>query len=71
MNLSPGILISGLVIGSAGLGLFLYGKKNSNGKCLIAGVAMCALPYFAHSVVLMWLLAGACAAGLYGFSKWV
>ena len=71
MNLSPGMLLSSVVIGSVGLGLFLYGKKSGNMKCLGAGVVLSVAPYFAPTVALMWLIAGGVTAGLYGLTKWV
>lgn len=68
--LSPGMLLSGLVIGSVGLGLLIYGKKSGDMKCLGAGIALSVGPIFAPTVAIMWLIAGACLAGLYGLTKW-
>lgn len=70
MNLSPGMMLSGLVIGSVGLGLILYGKKAGSAKCFTTGLILSVAPVFAHTLAVMWIIAGACIAGLYGLSKW-
>jgi hypothetical protein len=59
---SFGVLFSSLLIGAVGLGLFLYGKKRPEPKCLLIGIAMCVYPYFVSSIVLMWLIAAVCIA---------
>lgn len=69
--LSPGMLLSGVVIGSIGFGLFLYGKKVGNMKCLGAGIAVSVAPYFAPTVAIMWLITGGLIAGLYALTKWI
>jgi hypothetical protein len=62
-------LLSGLVIGGIGVGLFIYGKKQLELKCLFAGAALCVLPYIVASVGLQWLLTGGCLGGLYTLSR--
>ena len=62
---SMGLLLSGLIIGTVGLGMFIYGKKRPEPKCLLIGIAMCVYPYFVSSVALMWVLAVACVAAAY------
>lgn len=59
------LLFSSIIIGAVGLGMFLYGKKKPEPKCLGLGIVMCAYPYFIHSLLLMWLIALACAAAAY------
>lgn len=61
----PWVLFSGLLIGTVGFVLFMYGKKQANFKCLFTGLAMCVFPYFVSSVLVMWLITGACLGGLY------
>ncbi len=61
----PSLLLSGLLISTIGMGMFMYGKKAQSLKSLVIGVAMCAFPYFVSSLLLMWVLAGACMAGAY------
>lgn len=66
MDLSnPWSLMSGLFIGCLGMALFIYGKKQTNFKCLLAGVALSVFPYFVSSVLLMWVITAACLGGLY------
>ena len=67
---SPGILFSGLAIGSIGALLFFYGKKNQDLRCLFTGIAMCVFPYFVSSLAIMWLAAAACLGGLYAWSRY-
>ncbi|MFG0284623.1 MAG: hypothetical protein ACF8R7_09400 [Phycisphaerales bacterium JB039] len=62
---SPAVLLSSLIIGLAGMGLLIYGKKQSNLKCLAAGAGLCVYPYFVHSLIVMWLVALVCGAGLW------
>ena len=70
MNLSdPAVLISGLFIGLIGCGLFIYGKKQSNLRCLAAGAALCIYPYFVSSLLLTWLIAGVCLGVLFLLSR--
>jgi len=60
-----GFLFSSLLIGAIGAGIFIYGKKSENPKCLGMGVVLCVFPYFVHSLLLMWGIAAACMAALY------
>lgn len=62
---NPYVLVSGLFIGLIGMGLLMYGKKSMEPKCIGIGLAMCVYPYFVTSLVLMWLLAAMCVAGVY------
>ncbi|MHC4305863.1 MAG: hypothetical protein ACYSW2_15500 [Planctomycetota bacterium] len=62
---NPGLLLSGLVISIVGLAIFVYGKKMEKYKSLAVGLAMMVFPMFVPSVLWMWLIAGACMAGLY------
>jgi len=62
---NPALLISGMLISTVGFGLFMYGKKAQEGRSLGIGLALMVFPFFVHSVLWTWLLAGACAAGWY------
>ena len=68
---STGSLISGLLIGSIGFGIFLYGKKQSDFPSVASGLALSALPIFVHSVLAMWLLAGACIGGRWAMNRFL
>jgi len=66
---NPWSLVSGLFIGLLGMALFIYGKKQADMKCLLTGGVLCVFPYFVTSVVLMWVITGACVGGLYWWAK--
>lgn len=61
----PGVLLSSMLIGLFGMALLMYGKKAGSGRALVIGLVMCIFPYFVHSLVVMWLGAGACVGGLF------
>ncbi len=70
MNLdNPAILMSGLVIGTIGLGLFLYGRKAGSARALLAGVVLGVLPLGVQSLAVLWGATAACLAGLYVFRE--
>ena len=60
----PGLFISGVLIGLAGLAVFMYGKRGLNLKCMGIGLGLAIFPYFVHSLLVMWLIAAVAAAGL-------
>ena len=62
---NPGLLLSGLVISIVGLAIFIHGKKMEKYKSLAIGLVMMVFPLFVPSVLWLWLIAGACVAGLY------
>lgn len=59
---SPAILISGLLISLVGMGAFVYGRKAQDVGALGLGVILMVYPMFVHSVLVMWLIGGACTA---------
>lgn len=52
MDIGTTIMLSTL-FGSIGLGYFIYGKKQQKMVPLIAGIALCAYPYFISNVYAM------------------
>jgi hypothetical protein len=66
---NPWALASSLLIGSLGMGLFIYGKKNESFKPIAAGVVLMVFPYFVHSVLLMWALTVVCVGGLWAAAR--
>ena len=48
-----------------GLAIFVYGKKAEKPMGLAIGLVMMVFPMFVPSLLWLWLLAGACLAGLY------
>ncbi len=58
-------LLASLVIGSVGLGLFMYGKRQRRVPHLLAGIALMVYPYFVGSVPVMAVIAGGLLGLLY------
>jgi hypothetical protein len=58
-------LLASVVIGSIGLGFFLYGKKQRRAPHLAAGILLMVYPYFVPGVGLMIGIAGALVGLLY------
>ncbi len=54
MDLSFSNLFSSLVIGTIGLGLFLFGKRTGRMGPLGIGLLMCVYPYFIPNVLVLW-----------------
>jgi hypothetical protein len=50
---SISVLLWGLLFGSIGFGFFLYGKKQKAVVPLIAGIALCVVPYFIANVYIL------------------
>ena len=69
MSFSAGYLMSMLLISFLGMGCFLYGKKMQRFWPMIGGAVLCAYPYFVSNVGLMWVLAAAVCAVLYGLRE--
>jgi hypothetical protein len=58
-------LFVSLVIGSVGLALFIYGKKQTRIPQLVVGILMMGYPYFVSNVWLMSGIAVFLVAGLW------
>lgn len=71
MDMSPGMLLSSLIIGGVGTVLLMYGKRAERLPPFVGGLAMCVFPMFVHSLLVMWLGAAACCAGTWWLSKQV
>jgi hypothetical protein len=50
---STAVLLWGLLFGSIGFGFFLYGKRQKTIVPLIAGIALCVVPYFIANVYVL------------------
>ena len=66
MNLDPTWLFLSLLIGAFGLGLFLYGKRQSRLPQLVIGLLLMVYPYFTTSVASL-VIVGAILAGVLWF----
>ena len=63
MEQSVGGLMLSMLIGSVGVGLFVYGRKQARIPQVVVGLALIAYPYFVPS---LWLMAGIAVALLAG-----
>jgi hypothetical protein len=50
---STAVLLWGLLFGSIGFGFFLYGRKQKAVVPIIAGIALCVVPYFIVNVYIL------------------
>lgn len=57
--------MASIVVGSVGLGLFIYGKKQRRSLHLAAGILLMVYPYFVSSIPLMFVIAAAVLGLLY------
>jgi hypothetical protein len=60
--MSSNALLASVLLGSVGMGFFIYGKKQRRGPHLAVGVLLMVYPYFVSSVSIMLGI----AAGLVG-----
>jgi len=66
MDLDPSSLLASMLIGSVGLGLLIYGKKQVRFPQMIVGLGLMVYPYFVSNVWLMLGIAVAAVAALWG-----
>ena len=64
MDSTAGIFIS-MFFGAIGMGYLVYAKAQRDGRAFVAGVALCAFPYFVSNPWLMFLVGAAIAAAPY------
>ncbi len=64
-TMNANALLASVLIGSVGLGLFIYGKRQRRAPHLAAGVLLMVYPYFVPSVLVMSLVAAAILGLLY------
>ena len=69
MDLSFGNLMLSMLIGSVGLGLFIYGRKQTRPPQLIVGILLMIYPYFIPNLLLMAAVGLALLAILWGAVK--
>jgi len=53
-------LVWGMLFGAVGMGFFVYGKKQRAIIPLIAGIALCVLPYFVANIYLLVVSGAGC-----------
>ena len=69
MDLSADTLLVSLLIGSVGLGLFLYGRKRDRLPHLIVGIVLMAYPYFVPGALWQAVVGAGLLGGLYGLTR--
>lgn len=50
MDLSPGPLVASLVVSSVGMGIFMYGKRETRTPHYAMGLVLMVAPYFTEGV---------------------
>ena len=66
MNLNANSMLASMLIGSVGLGLLIYGKKQIRVPQIVAGIVLLVYPYFVSNVLLMLGIAVAAMGALWG-----
>ena len=59
--------MGGLLFGTLGIGVFMYGKKMASWKPLVIGIALMAYPYFVPQTWLIYTIGCALCLLLYVF----
>lgn len=62
-------LVGGMLFGGVGFVAFMYGKKNSEFRPMIIGVALMVYPYFLRGTILLFLVGIGLTAALYFFRE--
>jgi hypothetical protein len=65
MNFDPTWLFISIIPSSVGMGLFIYGKKQSRMPQLLAGIALMVYPYFFDTVTGLLVAGGAITGAMY------
>jgi hypothetical protein len=64
MDLSTDGMMSSVLLGAVGMGLFMYGKKQERYPQLFGGLALMVFPYFVSGTAWTLGAAGAIVAGM-------
>jgi hypothetical protein len=64
---NPSALFAGLLFGTIGLGVFMYGKKMAAWKPMVFGGALMVYPYFVPQTWLIYTIGCVLCLGLYIF----
>lgn len=62
---NPAVMFSGMVIATLGMGMFIYGKKTPSLRFILGGGFLSVVPFFAHTLLVLWGLSSLCGAALY------
>ena len=64
-EMTTGWLLAGLLVSSVGMGLFLYGKKQTRLPQVVGGLAMMVYPGFVASPLVVLALGGVLVGGVW------
>ena len=70
-DMSMGTILLGIFFGSLGGGYFIYGKRQENWVCLVAGLVLCVVPYFIPNIWLLFLAGSVLAAAPFAARRWL
>jgi hypothetical protein len=62
-------LMGGILFGTIGFGVFIYGKRNSEFKPMLIGIALMVCPYFLRGTIALYLAGLGLMAALYFFRE--
>lgn len=65
LDLSPGILFSGLFLSCIGFAMFMVGKRSGEPVTLLGGIAVGALPMMIHALLPLWLASAGVLGAVY------
>jgi hypothetical protein len=65
VDVDANAILASILVGTVGLGVFIYGKRQSRLPHMIAGIGLMAYPYFVSNVLLMAGIAMALLAALW------
>ncbi|HVN42232.1 MAG TPA: hypothetical protein VMT50_05565 [Steroidobacteraceae bacterium] len=66
---TPAVLFAGLLFGCAGLGIFLYGRKQAKFVPLLGGLLLMVLPYLIDEAWLLYASGLAIGGALFWFRE--
>jgi hypothetical protein len=69
VDFSAGSIIAGFAVSGVGFVLFKYGRKMGRAPQVLVGIVLMVFPYFVPNPYLMFSIAGALCALLYGATR--
>ncbi|MFT5423731.1 MAG: hypothetical protein ACI89L_001519 [Phycisphaerales bacterium] len=69
-DLSPAVLISGLLIGTLGMAMFIWGKKQEDFLALGVGLALSIIPLLISSAIMLWLATVGIIGGMWAIRRY-
>ncbi|MGH7197245.1 MAG: amino acid transport protein [Candidatus Omnitrophota bacterium] len=63
--MDTGTIFAGIIFGSIGVVAFIYGKKQSEWRPMVIGLALIAYPYFVSHAILQWAIGAVLTLALF------